>query len=229
MLFKWSPLWRSPGQIEKLRKFLIESPMKQHVLECFETGFVSHFDYDPPEPWETVSNYQPLIDPVGTRKFRSAMEKEVREGRMIGGPGWRAKEVRTFFGGSKFYGIPSGAVEKNGDPYGRVIHDYGYHPSGSYSVNATHSCTSVKYKTITETAAIIKDVVWLIKADLATGFRQFGTHPADWRFQVYCNGPYEHYIDLACPYGKTNSPLEFCPPVALFADSSSVRYGEAFG
>ena len=51
----------------------------------------------------------------------------------------------------------------------------------------------------------------------------------DWRFQVYCNGHDEHYIDLACPYGKTNSPLKFCPPVALFAESAAVRYGEKFG
>ena len=41
---------------------------------------------------------------------------------------------------------------------------------------------------------------------------------------MYCNGRDEHYIDLACPFGKTNSPLEFCAPVALFAKSASVRY-----
>ena len=51
----------------------------------------------------------------------------------------------------------------------------------------------------------------------------------DWRFQVYCNGPQEHYIDLACPFGKTNSPLEFCPPVALFAKSVAIRYAEEHG
>ena len=68
----------------------------------------------------------------------------------------------------------------------------------------------------------------MLKADLASGYRQFGTHPVDWRFQVYCNGPNEHYIDLACPFGKTNSSLEFCPPVALFAKSAAIRYGEEF-
>ena len=68
----------------------------------------------------------------------------------------------------------------------------------------------------------------MLKADLASGYRQFGTHPVDWRFQVYCNGPDEHYIDLACPFGKTNSSLEFCPPVTLFAKSAAVRYGEKF-
>ena len=41
---------------------------------------------------------------------------------------------------------------------------------------------------------------------------------------MYCNGPDEHYIDLACPFGKTNSTLEFCPPVSLFAKSVVSRY-----
>ena len=41
------------------------------------------------------------------------MEKEVREGRMIGGPGWRAIDIQNFFGGKNFYGIPSGAVVKD--------------------------------------------------------------------------------------------------------------------
>ena len=67
-----------------------------------------------------------------------------------------------------------------------------------------------------------------MKADLESGYRQFGVHPVDWKFQVYSNGPNEHYIDLACPFGKTNSALEFCPPVALFARSVAVRYSEKF-
>ena len=45
---------------------------------------------------------------------------------------------------------------------------------------------------------------------------------------MYNNGPDEHYIDLACPFGKTNSALEFCPPVAQFAKSVAVRYSEKF-
>ena len=50
----------------------------------------------------------------------------------------------------------------------------------------------------------------------------------DWRFQVYCNGLDEHYIDLACPLGKTNSCLEFCPMVALFAKSVASKYTVLF-
>ena len=109
---------------------------------------------------------------------------------------------------------------------GRVIHDYGYYQQGSYSVNAAHSSTSVEYIKVVERARILEEVHQYIKADLASGFRQFGTHPKGSRFQVYCNGEEEHYIDLACPFGKTNSPLEFCAPVALFAKSAAVRYAE---
>ena len=43
---------------------------------------------------------------------------------------------------------------------------------------------------------------------------------------LYCNGSNEHYIDLACPFGKTNSTLEFCPPVKLFAMSAAFRWNE---
>ena len=43
---------------------------------------------------------------------------------------------------------------------------------------------------------------------------------------MYCNGYDEHYIDIACPFEKTNSTLEFCPPVKLFAMSIAARWYE---
>ena len=61
--------------------------MKAHVLEEMATGFVSHFEYPPPEPWGTVCNYPPLTCPEGRAKFRSAMRQQVIEGKMIGGKG----------------------------------------------------------------------------------------------------------------------------------------------
>ena len=64
---------------------------------------------------------------------------------MIGGPGWTAEDVRQFFGGTNFYGISFSATPKDGNPPGRIIHDYGYIQRGSYSINATHSSTSVEY------------------------------------------------------------------------------------
>ena len=112
---------------------------------------------------------------------------------------------------------------KDYDTFGRIVHEYSYYKHGSYSINAAHSDTSVRYDSIRKRVRLLENVVWYIKADLQSGFRQFGTHPADWRFQVYCNGPNEHYVDLACPFGKTNSTLEFCPPVKLFAILAAVR------
>ena len=47
--------------------------------------------------------------------------------------------------GLNFNGIPCGAVEKDGDPVGQIIHDCGFYREGSYSVNAAHASTSVKY------------------------------------------------------------------------------------
>ena len=59
------------------------------------------------------------------------------------------------------------------------MHDYGYHPVGAYSVNATHSCTSVQYMTFKETVAVLDGICWFVKAHFKSGFRQFGTHPVD--------------------------------------------------
>ena len=117
--------------------------MREHVLECLKTGFVSHFDYPEPEPWGHVENYDPLRSLRGKATLTEAMKKQVLLGKMIGGPGWTANMVRMFFGGKNFYGIPCGAVEKGGDPLGRIVHDYGYYRRGSYSINATHSSTSL--------------------------------------------------------------------------------------
>ena len=89
--------------------------------------------------------------------------------------------------------------------------------------------TSVRYDSIRRRVLVLDGVTWYIKADVKNGFRQFGTHPSDWRCQVYCNGIDDHYIDLACPFGKTNSTLEFCPPVKLFAMSVVHRWRETKG
>ena len=42
--------------------------------------------------------------------------------------------MATFFA-RDFYVIPCGAVPKNGDPYGRIIHDYSYARDGFNSMN----------------------------------------------------------------------------------------------
>ena len=159
-----------------------------------------------------MANYPSVRTQEGVIPIRETLTGQVQAGKMIGGKGWTTQHVNNFPGGSGFYRISRSATAKAGDPLGRIVHDYGYYPKGSYSVNATHSCTSVKFLTLKEIATILDEVKWLLKADLASGYRQFGTHPADWKFQVYCVSPNEHYIDLACPFGKTNSSMEFCPP-----------------
>ena len=68
---------------------------------------------------------------------------------------------------------------QDGDPLGRIVHDYGWYPKGSYSVNATHSCTSVKYLSVKDTVGILDRVKFFVKADLSSGYRQFGAHPVD--------------------------------------------------
>ena len=66
--------------------------------------------------------------------------------------------MRNFFGGQGFYGIPCNATEKDRDPLGRIVHDYGYYPGGSYSVNTAHSCTSVQYLSAKEVVEILDGV-----------------------------------------------------------------------
>ena len=90
--------------------------------------------------------------------LRAKFKEEVLCGRMIGGPGWTVEVVRSFFGGANFYGIPCSAVEKGGDPLGRIVHDYGFHPRESYSVNATHSSTSVRYLSVRERVGLVENV-----------------------------------------------------------------------
>ena len=109
----------------------MDDPIKEHVLEEFATGFVSHFEYDPPVPWGSVSNYPLVTSMVGRKKLTAAMAKQILAGKMIGGVGWTGDDVREFFGGRQFYGIPCNATAKGGDPLGRIVHDYGYYPADS--------------------------------------------------------------------------------------------------
>ena len=105
-----------------------------------------------------MENYPKLKTVEGQRKFQEAMKKQVQQGRMIGGEGWTSSHVRSFFGGKQFYGIPSNGALKGGDPCGRIVHDYGYFPQGSYSVNSAHSSTRVRYLTTKEVVIIMDGV-----------------------------------------------------------------------
>ena len=152
-------LFRSPSELTALREFFIEHHSKARVLESLKEGFKSHFEYPLPQPWGHVENYPPLLSPSGRQKLRDTMAVQVRQGKMIGVPGWSSIHVSGFFGGDRWYGIPCGATEKDGDPLGRIVHDYGYHKTNSYSINAAHSDTSVRYDSIRKRVRILENIV----------------------------------------------------------------------
>ena len=82
-----TPLYRSPEELARLERFFVPDEMKNHILAEFATGFVSHFEYEIPEAWGSVTNYAPLTSAMGRQKFRAAMREQVLQGRMIGGIG----------------------------------------------------------------------------------------------------------------------------------------------
>ena len=86
------------------------------------------------------------------------MRNQVKIGKMIGGPGWTSETVRNFFGGQNFYVIPCGATEKDGDPYGRIVHDYGFYIKHSYSINSAHSSTTIKFLSFSDRAKLLENV-----------------------------------------------------------------------
>ena len=143
-------------------------------------------------------------------KARARFVGEVKRGRMLGGVGWSRNKVEKFLG-RKVHVIPCGAVPKNDDPFGRIIHDYSYPKTNfSTSINSALVNTSVKYITFKERVSRLSQVDWYLKVDLKNGYRQLPVHPTDWHTQVYSLGPNEFYIDLAMPFGKANSSRVFC-------------------
>ena len=108
--------------------------------------------------------------------------------------------------GRRVYVNPCGAVPKNDDPFGRIIHNYSY-PSAKYDwVNSALENTAVKYSSFKARVKELARVDWYIKADLKNGYRQLPVHPTDWHTQVYSLGPCEFYVDLnIIHFGKSNS------------------------
>ena len=72
-----------------------------------------------------------------------------------------------------------GAVPKNGDPLGRLIHDYSFPSAIQGSVNSALINTSVEYISFVERAAQLSQVEWFIKVDMKNGYRQLGVHPRE--------------------------------------------------
>jgi len=75
-------------------------------------------------PSYAPSGYHPrqfLKGADATKKARERFVSEVQKGRMLGGRGWTRKKVEKFLK-RKVYVIPCGAVPKDGDKNGRIIH-----------------------------------------------------------------------------------------------------------
>ena len=145
------------------------------------------------------------VAPKGRKRFKS----ELLKGRMLGGPGWTALDVKKFLH-SDFYVIPCGAVPKGDDPHGRIIHDYSYAPPNTESLNSCLLNTSVTYISFIERARKLAPFNWYFAVDLENGYRQLPVHPSDWHTQVYSLAQDEYYIDICMPFGKSNSSKIFC-------------------
>ena len=142
---------------------------------------------------------------------------------MLGGVGWTRKKIENFLK-KEVYVIPCGAVPKNGDKNGRIIHDYSYPHKNSLSVNSALVNTSVEYITFKQRVALLAQVDWYIKVDLKDGYRQLPVHPSDWHTQIYSLGPNEFYIDIAMPFGKANSARVFCQWTSAWCKSFKFHF-----
>ena len=157
------------------------------------------------------------------QKCRTRFLSEVKNKRMLGGVGWSLNDVKNFLG-REVYVIPCGAVPKNNDPHGRIIHNYSYPSKKSGSINAALINTSVSYISFKNRVAQLSKVDWYIKADLKNGYRQLPVHPTDWHTQIYSLGPNEFYIDIAMPFGKANSSKVFCTWTSAWCNSFKFHF-----
>ena len=133
---------------------------------------------------------------------------------MLWGRGWSRKKVEKFLK-RKVHIIPCGAVPKNEDPFGRIIHNFSFPNKKVNSINSALTDTSVEYISFKKTVSLLAQVDWYLKVDLKNGYRQLPVHPTDWHTQVYSLGPNEFYIDITMPFGKANSARVFCVDFSL--------------
>ena len=76
---------------------------------------------------------------------------------MIGGVGWSRADVEDFLA-SEVYTIPCGSVPKDGDPHGRIVHDYSYAAVGEQSINEALLDNSVRYISFKQRVATLYNV-----------------------------------------------------------------------
>ena len=84
---------------------------------------------------------------------------------MLGGLGWSRTKVEKFLK-RKVHIIPCGAVPKNNDPWGRIIHNFSYPNKSVNSINSALIDTSVEYISFIKTVSLLAQVDWYLKVDL---------------------------------------------------------------
>ena len=147
------PSYRGPRDLEINDKFLV-GPNKGKILYNLQFGFRADWAPSMPPAFPTPPNF--FNSPEAIAKCRARFDAEIRAGRMLGGVGWSAKDIRNFLGRS-FYTTPCGAVPKNNDPAGRIIHNYSYPSKNAGSVNAALINTSVAHISFKERASLLNN------------------------------------------------------------------------
>ena len=204
-----------------INKALFEEKTEKDLILCrLSGGYTSEWAPQMPLPWKHVNNYFP---PHVKSKCRQRFQDEIKKGRMLGGIGWTREEVTKFLGKS-FYVIPCGAVPKNGDPFGRIIHDFSYAGDGLNSINTALIDNSVRYISFIERVRSLSKVLWYVVVDLKNGYRQLPVHPSEWFSQIYSLGKNEHFIDLCMPFGKANSAKIFCHWVENWVKAFKLKF-----
>ena len=146
--------------------FFLVVPNKRKILNDLEFGFRADWTPNMPPIFDSPPNF--FKNEIAVKKCRERFSDEVKLGRMVGGFGWNKNDVQAFLG-RKFYTIPCGAVPKNGDPAGRIIHNYSFPLPNSKSINSALADTSVSYLSFKDRVARLSKVNWFIKADLKNG------------------------------------------------------------
>ena len=170
------PSYRSPTAIQINSLYLLESKEKSTILRNLQVGLVSEWARVMPPTKNNSKNY--LKNQKAVDKCRSRFHNEVKLGRMIGGLGWTLGIVEQFLG-KPCYTIPCGAVPKNDEPFGRIIHDYSHPSAKEGSVNSALINTSVEYISFVDRARRLSTVDWYMKVDMKNGYRQLGVHPSE--------------------------------------------------
>ena len=175
-------------------------------MDFLKSGLLADWNHVMPKPRLFAKNY--LKSDTARLKCQNRFKNEIKKGRMLGGPGWSAVDVRRFLN-RPFFVAPCGAVPKGTDPHGRIVHNYSSKVNG-LSLNDALNDTSVKYISFKKRVHLLHKMKWYIKVDLKEGYRQLAVHPSEWHTQVYMLNNNEYYIDIAMPFGKANSSSLFC-------------------